>query len=664
MELGLGLDTGGTYTDAVIMDLEKGKVLSKSKSMTTRDDLTIGIENAMDLLDQDLLRDVGVVALSSTLATNSVVEGKGCRVALITIGSDYDNTVPADYSIRISGGHDIHGEPLEPLGVVEAAEFMKSIAGKVEGLSISGYLSVRNPEHELTIKTLAREALNIPVVCGHELTSELGFNERTTTCVMNSRLIPIIDELIRSVRRALDERDIKAALMISRGDGSMMRDTFARERPVETILSGPAASLMGAMFMTGIKDAIVMDMGGTTTDIGILRNGRPGLDPEGAVITGKRTRIMAARVYTSGIGGDSRIVANRREVVLTPERVVPLCVAAVRWPDLLNDLERAAKKRAVPISRPLSRPESNLLDTEFLYTVKMPPENYGFGDLDRSLLTFLSDRPRTLKVAASELKVNTFDLNVQKLEELGFVQRIGLTPTDILHVAGTFTDFDRTASEMGVRYLAALAGVTEEDFVRSAKSAIRNKLCMELMTALITEDTGEPDLGTSGRDLLMKAITGGHGKDFGCSIRLDKPIIGIGAPSGVYMRWVGDALGTETVIPEDSDVGNAMGAICSSISESIKFVIRPMIPMRDDARYEVFSKLGREWFLTEEDAIKSCESKGREYVTDLALRNDADVVDVTMDVSRKSYIYIPEMGNLDEITMVINAAGKPKMFSE
>ena len=89
-----------------------------------------------------------------------------------------------------------------------------------------------------------------------------------------------------------------------------------------------------------------------------------------------------------------------------------------------------------------------------------------------------------------------------------------------------------------------------------------------------------------------------------------------------------------------------------------------MIPMRDDARYEVFSKLGREWFLTEEDAIKSCESKGRGYVTDLALRNDADVVDVTMDVSRKSYIYIPEMGNLDEITMVINAAGKPKMFSE
>ena len=107
MSLGLGLDTGGTYTDAVVMDLDDGRILSKSKSMTTYEDLCIGIEAAIDLLDQSLLGSIGVVALSSTLATNSIVEGKGCRVGLICIGRDYDRTLSADYYTVIKGGNDV-----------------------------------------------------------------------------------------------------------------------------------------------------------------------------------------------------------------------------------------------------------------------------------------------------------------------------------------------------------------------------------------------------------------------------------------------------------------------------------------------------------------------------------------------------------------------------
>ena len=112
MSYGLGLDTGGTYTDAVIMDLDKAQVLCKAKSRTTHRNLSIGIRGAIEGLDSSLLGDVGVVALSSTLATNSVVEGRGCRVGLVSIGCDYDNTLPPDYSVRIQGGHGIHGEPV------------------------------------------------------------------------------------------------------------------------------------------------------------------------------------------------------------------------------------------------------------------------------------------------------------------------------------------------------------------------------------------------------------------------------------------------------------------------------------------------------------------------------------------------------------------------
>lgn len=154
--------------------------------------------------------------------------------------------------------------------------------------------------------------LGIPAVCGHDLSSGLGFSERAATCVMNARLIPVIADLMESVKKVMAEYGISAPLMMVRGDGSMMGEAEAKRKPVETVMSGPAASLIGAMRMTGMKDAIVMDMGGTTTDIGILRNGRPRLEPEGATIGGTRTRVMAAEISTSGIGGDSRILVLGR----------------------------------------------------------------------------------------------------------------------------------------------------------------------------------------------------------------------------------------------------------------------------------------------------------------------------------------------------------------
>ena len=258
------------------MDLDSGKIICKAKSLTTREDLSIGIRGSIAGFDADLLKQVGVVSMSSTLATNSVVEGKGCRVGLVCIGSEYNNSVRADFDTVIGGGHDLHGEELNPLDEDAARRFLESLKGKVDGVAITGYLAVRNPSHEKRVKEIAKEILDVPIVCGHELSSGLGFNERTATCVMNAKLIPVIDDLIRSVKAVLSEKGIHAPLMIVKGDGSMMGEAVAKERPVETILCGPAASLIGAMYLTGQKDAIVMDMGGTTTDIGILREADQG----------------------------------------------------------------------------------------------------------------------------------------------------------------------------------------------------------------------------------------------------------------------------------------------------------------------------------------------------------------------------------------------------
>ena len=227
--------------------------------------------------------------------------------------------------------------------------------------------------------------MDVPIICGSELSSGLGFNERTSTAIMNARLIPIIADLIQSVKKVMSNMNIKAPLMIVRGDGSMMGEDIARNRPVETILSGPAASLMGSMAMTGLRDAIIMDMGGTTTDIGVLRNGRPRLNPEGATIGGKQTRVMAADIATSGIGGDSRIFINGRDIIQSSTRVIPVSFAAQRWPTVKEAISQLKDVKHHRIAESIGL-DNVVLDCEFFRTLKIPDESASISSNDRMLL--------------------------------------------------------------------------------------------------------------------------------------------------------------------------------------------------------------------------------------------------------------------------------------
>ena len=661
--IGLGFDTGGTYTDAVIMDLDSGKIICKAKSLTTREDLSIGIRGSIAGFDADLLKQVGVVSMSSTLATNSVVEGKGCRVGLVCIGSEYNNSVRADFDTVIGGGHDLHGEELNPLDEDAARRFLESLKGKVDGVAITGYLAVRNPSHEKRVKEIAKEILDVPIVCGHELSSGLGFNERTATCVMNAKLIPVIDDLIRSVKAVLSEKGIHAPLMIVKGDGSMMGEAVAKERPVETILCGPAASLIGAMYLTGQKDAIVMDMGGTTTDIGILRDGKPRLEPEGAIIGGKRTRVMAAEIATSGIGGDSRILVNGRRIILSSLRVVPLCIAASHWDCVKEHMVKLAGVETRPTPESFGE-ENVLLDNEMFRTLKMPKDETMVSEADMKLLKLLQERPYSLNEAGEILDIHPFTFNMMKLEGYGLIQRIGLTPTDLLHADGTYVQFDAEASKAGVEYLARRTGKTPQEFIDEAKQKIREKLCIELMKELMSEEVGSYNLTPAGEDMLMKAIRHNSGKDFNCTIKVNKPIIGIGAPAGVYIRWVGEVFDTDVYVTEDSDVGNAIGAITSSVSESVSFLLRPELAGEEDCKFEAFSKLGNFKYENLQEALAESERLGRESVIAAVESSGAEDVTVSVDRDERKYaIGAGESSVLMEIRLTVTAAGKPRQFT-
>jgi len=307
MPLLLGIDTGGTYTDGVIVDGDSPnkEVLHKAKTLTTKEDLSVGIRNCINRLDFTDYRKISLVSLSTTLATNAIVEGKGCEVGLLLIGQLPSGKLPVEHYQVLQGRYDIRGKLLSGLREDECRQSIEQLKGKVEAVAISGYASVRNPAHELMLKGMVREILDLPVVCAHELTSLLGFYDRTVTAVLNARLIPIITELIRAVRVVLGEKGIQAPVMIVKGDGSLMEASIAQERSIETLLSGPAASVIGSRFLTGTENAIILDMGGTTTDIANVDNGKVKIRKDGARVGGWLTRVQSAEIYTYGVGGDS-----------------------------------------------------------------------------------------------------------------------------------------------------------------------------------------------------------------------------------------------------------------------------------------------------------------------------------------------------------------------
>ncbi len=642
MTLGLGMDTGGTYTDGVIMDLDSGEIVSKAKSPTTHEDLRIGIRGVLNLLDQELLTKVGVVSLSTTLATNAIVEGKGARVALLCIGNLYNNAVKTDYQDTVAGGHNLHGTEKEPFDAARTRSFFESIVGKVDSVAIVSYMAVRNPIHERQARDIAREVLGVPVVCGHELSSSLGFSDRVTTAAMNAALLPVMAELIDSVREMLDSHGINAPLMLVRGDGTMMGEVVARERPVEATASGPAASIIGAMNLSGRTSGIVMDTGGTTTDLGIFRDGRPRLSQDGAVIGGKRTKVTAVQISAVGLGGDTMFNMRAGRIDLGNVRAIPICTAATRWEQVRNEMRRPVGENPGSrvtefvvaiggVERITDPRERKMMD---LMAVPLPPER---------VCSMAGTRPGELL----------------KLISRGHAQWIGFTPTDMMHCTGEYVEFDADASVGAARALAARTGSTYESFLEECRMQIRRRVCRSIMSELVHESCGRFELGPGGEDMVEHAMAGGC-KGYSCRLALDMPIVGMGAPARVFAGLVGDVFDTEVIVSEHSGVGNAVGAITSMVAESIDVLVKP-VSARKDKGYEAFSRLGRFTYDTYEEAVEDSIDRACAYVRSAVARSGAEFPDITVD-RKDTDIVIDDSGSpvTVQTKIKVSAAGKPK----
>ena len=326
----IGIDTGGTYTDAVLLDSSKqgeARVERKAKAFTTHDELEKGIRNSIAnlRLSDSERKQIKKVVLSTTLATNAIVEGKISKVGLILIGEAPRGKLASEFVNQISGSVNIKGSVLLHITPGEVAQAVKELMPHVDSIAVSGMASVRNPVLEQSVRKIINNMCELPVVCGHELVSNLGFLERTNTAIINAGLLPIINNFVKAIKAVLKENNISAPVFVVKGDGSIIKIDVIKKTPVDTVLSGPASSIIGAINLTGLDDAIVADMGGTTTDTGIVRKKRVELSLEGALVGSWKIRIKSAKLYTFGLGGDSDIKLIDGAIKVGPERVLPAC---------------------------------------------------------------------------------------------------------------------------------------------------------------------------------------------------------------------------------------------------------------------------------------------------------------------------------------------------
>jgi len=615
------LDTGGTYTDAAIVDMDTLEVLSKGKSQTTYHDLSIGILGAIDeALGSDAFdrKDIQFVGLSTTLATNSILTGKGGKVGHIGIGwtpmGDYRSG--ADMDAYIKGGHGVWAQQVAPLDTAALEEAVDRMQSEVDSFVVSSHFSVYNPAHELEAARIIKNRTNLPVVLGHHLTSQLGVPERSVTAVLNARLLPIISDFLDGVERSLKERGVEATILVFKGDGTLMNIEKARERPVETILSGPAASLMGGKLLCKEENFIVVDIGGTSTDIAYLDDGFPRISKEGATVGHWRTRVRAIDIWTVGLGGDSHVISDQRgNFKIGPERVIPLAVASSSYPQIKERMN--------------STSETNFYLHVERGTAKLSAK-------EKAVYEFVKAHPIcTLEeIRLGNSDVYTYRDVVKHLKDRGFLQMTGLTATDFMHVQGHFNRFDTEAARLGVQFMANWGHKPFEEYVRSFQEEFITRVGEEIMRKVVLDESGDMPEGQGFNYLLRAMVNGNQGSSIRSRTGLDRPLVGIGAPTHIYMPPLEERMNVKVLMPKNHDVGNAVGAVCSQISETVTAQVFPNM----DNVYFVLGPFGSPvTYGHVEQAISAARRQAEEYVRNRVYEAGAENIRVRSDVYHNKF---------------------------
>jgi N-methylhydantoinase A/oxoprolinase/acetone carboxylase beta subunit len=611
MALLLGVDTGGTYTDAVLIEDEK-HVVASAKALTTRHDLAIGVGAAIDKVMGEsaaVASDIAMVSLSTTLATNALVEGQGGRVGLVFIGfSDKDlkrqgllDALNGDPVILPDGGHSHSGGEVSALDEAALRAGLATYGNSVSGFAVASQFATRNPAHELRARDIIREVTGKPVSCSHDLSAKLNGPKRAMTALLNARLIGMIDHLISAVEGLLSAKSIDAPFMVVRGDGALISADQARVSPIETILSGPAASIVGARWLTDERDAIVSDIGGTTTDVAVLRDGRPIIDPQGARVGAFRTMVEAVAMRTSGLGGDSQVhlVTDglAAAIRLGPRRVMPVSLLAENWADVVHGA----------LDSQLAADVIGEHDGRFVVATGVPVDE--LASRETTVFARIGDQARPM----ADVVHNRMEQGaLQGLVMRGLVMMAGITASDAAHVLGRLDVWDRDAAEKALRLFSRQrtgSGTRLSPDAADLAQIIIDQLTEQSAEALLetafSED--EHDFGLPAAELARHILTkrgmAKHRGVMAIDAGLNLPVIGLGASAHSYYGAVGDRLSTRVVVPKYADVANAIGAVVGQISMRVA----GQITAQGEGRYRVHFETGPQDFTTQAEAMAALE---------------------------------------------------------
>jgi N-methylhydantoinase A/oxoprolinase/acetone carboxylase beta subunit len=582
-----------------------------------------------------------MVSISTTLATNAIAEGKGKRVALFLVGYDPDLITTFKMGSHFStpnyfffqGGHDLYGREKAELDLPGILAQVSEIKDTVDAIAVSSYFSPLNPEHENRAYKAISSVCDLPVVLGHTLSTRLGSVERATTAALNASLLAVLQDFVIAVRRAMERRQIDAPLMVVRGDGTLMSDEFAARTPVETIHSGPAASAIGGRFLSHLDEALIVDVGGTTTDIALIEGGQVTVSEDGATVSDYKTSVKAANLLSIALGGDSHITLGPdKEIVIGPERVTPLAYLAWKHPHV-------AKQLSALLLRTWSQATPDWL--EYWFLLREPQESLLRVPRHRQLVNLLREGPLPVPEILQRLDVlHVGQISVQELLRQEVVGKAGLTSTDLMHFEGRYDVWDAYASEHAWKVFCQFQ-FRDPDRVRDQVWSQSSEIIVHAIVTFLSErplqltDRQHSLQGTDndmGRWFFYNSLYRGH-PHLETSLRLRQPIIGIGAPAGIFLPDVAKALHTELILPEHHQVANAVGAISGSVMVEEELLIYPQLSRSglEVFGYYVQASDGRHEFEELDDALAHARALSQERALGAALRSGADNPQVTVE---------------------------------
>ena len=530
----IGIDTGGTYTDAVLIDSSSKTVLATAKEPTTHHRLALSTGKALaTLLKQSGVNktDISRLALSTTLATNAVIEGKGARVAAFIIGYVKHFKLPITATVFVKGGHDISGKEEEELDINNIVDTIQGLRNEVDAYAVCSAMSMTNPNHELVTEKAISMLDPKPVFCSHKISQHTGIRERAATAGLHAKLMPLMLDFTTGVEEALINNGLQCPVVLITGNGDQVSISDAAEQAGITVASGPACTAgFGASQDTDFS--LVVDVGGTTTDIAMIEDGKMVLSPDGCKIGDWETHMEAVDMFTGGIGGDSHVlVDNNGKIELGPSRVTPVSMAK-GFPGCKSWLGTELKSKCISLL-----PDFN-------------PDTHN----DPVIYTLAVNGPSTADSIRQQTGFSGVPLN-KRLKQLSRSQVIletGFTPTDALHVLGKIDIGDLSKAEAGAQILAALLDMDPKTFCEKIITMTEDRIENLLIDYVIHRYWG--------KSLTNFISTRNDHPVLDVKFSMKIPIIGIGAAARYFLPRVADRLGTVVEFPEYCEVGNGVGA--------------------------------------------------------------------------------------------------------